>query len=114
MNKTVLSYSDINKTEFVLNKINYSLDSLNNLQEIWSTQDYNEIELSFREVIKNNDKSIRNFKEINSSMNDKINNYNRIVLELNNIYINLTNIDSYNFNNETDLLEINIIKFYFF
>ena len=107
MNKTVLSYSDINKTEFVLNKINYSLDSLNNLQEIWSTQDYNEIELSFREVIKNNDKSIRNFKEINSSMNDKINNYNRIVLELNNIYINLTNIDSYNFNNETDLLEIN-------
>ncbi len=107
INKTVLSYSDINKTEFVLNKINSSLIYLDNLQEIWSTQDYNEIELSFREVIKNNDANTKSFNEINDSINNKINNYNNIILNLNNVYINLTNIDSYNFDNETDLLEIN-------
>ncbi len=107
INKTTMSLSDTNKTELMLNEIDSSIISLNELQETWGKQNYNEIEIDFREVIKNNDKSIKNFEEINDSINNKIDNYNKIILELNDIYINLTNIDSYIFDNENDSLEVN-------
>lgn len=107
INKTTPSLSDINKTEFMLNEVDSSIIGLSEFQETWGKQNYNEIEIDFREVISKNNKDFEYFKEINNSVQSNIGNYNIIINSLNDIYTNLTNLDSFVFNNETELLELN-------
>jgi len=107
INRTTIASSDINQTEFVIKNINFSFDSLEELQKKWGKQNYDEIETDFREVVTKNNKNYRDFNEINNSIQNKINNYNNIINNLDDIYINITKFDSYVFDNETDLSDLN-------
>ncbi|PIN96680.1 hypothetical protein COU56_00095 [Candidatus Pacearchaeota archaeon CG10_big_fil_rev_8_21_14_0_10_31_9] len=107
INKTAFSSSDINKTEIMLSKTDLSIIDLNEFQETWGKQNYNEIEIDFRDIIYKNNNNFEYFNELNDSVHGKINDYNYIINNLNDIYINLTKLDSYAFDNETGLSELN-------